>query len=195
MTNFTFRYLNVPNHHNITAELAKFVLPNAVDKPTGLWALDLDELKASCPLCVNYLSSISQLDSVFLAGMVVVHPNDTVGAHVDRNIESPINGGNTTGCLSLNFNVLNGVDTRMVFYKYISGVTQIEPLPDPTQGEFIHYNGCTMEELCSYTLTTPIIMNNTVPHRIFNETDLVRVTLSFRLHPDPWEFAKTYEFG
>ena len=174
----------------MTYELRKFALPYAANKPTGLWALDLEEFKNTCPRCVWYFDSIGQLDNLYKACIVVVHPKTTgKDAHVDNNIEPPAEGGDTKGCISFNFDIENGLNTSVIFYKYISGDKKIRPLHDPTQGSYIYYSGCVMEEIGRYSLDTPAIMNNTVPHAILNDTDKTRISLSFRFVVDPWEFV------
>jgi hypothetical protein len=193
---FIYRKVFIENIDEMHDELVRFALPYSVDKPTGLWALDLDEFKTTCPKCVDYFDSISQLNNLFKTCIVVVHPKTTGrDAHVDNNIEPPIDSGITKGCISFNFDIQNGINTSVIFYKYISGDKKIVALPDATQGSYIFYSGCEMEELGRYTLKTPAIMNNTVPHAILNDTELPRISLSFRFKVDPWEFAKTYEFG
>mgnify|MGYP001023914481 CR=1 FL=1 len=38
-------------------------------------------------------------------------------------------------------------------------------------------------------LNISVLMNNTVPHAIKNDTDTPRVSVSFRFLVDPWEWA------
>lgn len=187
---FVYRKVSIENIKVMTYELTQYALPHTVDKPTGLWAIDLEEFKNTCPHCVDYFKSINQLDNLYKACIVVVHPKTTgKDAHVDNNIEPPAEGGVTKGCISLNFDIQNGVDTSVIFYKYISGDKKIVSLFDPTQGSYIYYSGCEMEEIGRYSLSSPMIMNNTVPHAILNDTDETRISLSFRFIVDPWEFA------
>lgn len=187
---FVYRKVNIEKINVMTYELKKFVLPYSVDKPTGLWALDLEEFKATCPHCVDYFTGINQLDNLYKACIVVVHPKTTgKDAHVDNEIEPPAESGATRGCISFNFDIENGLQTSVIFYKYVSGTKKILPLHDSTQGSYIYYSGCEMEEIGRYSLDHPAIMNNTVPHAILNDTDTTRVTLSFRFKVDPWEFA------
>jgi len=187
---FVYKKVVISKINVMTYELRKFALPYAANKPTGLWALDLEEFKNTCPHCVWYFDSIGQLDNLYKACIVVVHPKTTgKDAHVDNNIEPPAEGGDTKGCISFNFDIENGLNTSVIFYKYISGDKKIMHLHDPTQGSYIYYSGCVMEEIGRYSLDTPAIMNNTVPHAILNDTDKTRISLSFRFVVDPWEFV------
>jgi len=187
---FVYKNVVINKINVMTYELRKFALPYAENKPTGLWALDLEEFKNTCPHCVWYFEHIGQLDNLYKACIVVVHPKTTgKDAHVDNNIEPPAEGGNTKGCISFNFDIQNGKNTSVIFYKYLSGDKKIVPLHDPTQGSYIYYSGCEMEEIGRYSLSTPAMMNNTVPHAIFNDTEETRITLSFRFVVDPWDFA------
>ena len=188
---FTYRELQLEKAGVMSYEMKKFAMPYIVDKPTGLWALDLEEFKSISPHCVDYFKRIGQLDNLYKACVIIVHPKTTgKDAHVDNNIEPPVDSGTTKGCISLNFEIENCLKTQVIFYKYISGDKKILPLHDPTQGSYIYYSGCEMEELGRYNLRWPVVMNNTVPHAILNDTDSVRISFSFRFKVDPWEFAK-----
>lgn len=190
---FVYRKLKIEKLEEISHELREFVLPydEAKDNVTGLWALDLEKFKATCPRSVEYFNSIGQLDNIYKVCIIVVHPPaDGKSPHVDNEHYSPFDDGITKGCLSLNFNIENCIDTRVTHFKYISGIRRVFPLHDPTQGSFIVFKDCEMEEIARYNLLEPVIMNNTVPHSILNETSLPRISLSFRFKQDPWEFAK-----
>jgi len=193
---FTYRHLSVDNLEAISDELKTFAHPHVEGKTrTDLWALDMNQFLSSCPNTVEYFKSINQLDNLYKCCIVVVQPNILESAkapHVDNNIEPPIESGISKGCISLNFNIQNGeVETcPAVFYNYISGEKTIRPLGDPNEGSYIFYIGCEMEEISRYTLTTPVIMNNSVPHLINNRMDTPRISMSFRFKQDPWDFAK-----
>jgi hypothetical protein len=190
---FVYRKLKIEKINVISHELRQFVLPydESKDNVTGLWALDLERFKNTCPHAVNYFNSIGQLDNIYKVCIIIVHPpSDGKKPHVDNLHYTPLNTGPSKGCLSLNFNIENCIDTSVMHYKYISGDTKVFPLHDPTQGSFIVFQGCKMEEIARYNLEEPVIMNNSTPHCIVNLTNAPRISLSFRFKDDPWDFAK-----
>lgn len=189
---FTHKSIDVDNIDIITDELRKFALPATKGRPSGLWKLDMQKFKIFCPNCVKYFKSINQYDNLYKVTIVIVHPPRTgKDAHVDNAIFPPQEVGESKGCLSFNFNVENCTtdETEVYLYKYISGETTILGLPDSVEGSYMFFKDCEMEEIGKYTLKTPVLMNNTVPHAIKNDTDTPRVSVSFRFLVDPWEWA------
>jgi hypothetical protein len=192
MNLFTYRYLNTPNINVIQEELTKFILPYCEGKPTGLWTVDLLKFFANCPDTVQYLTELNVLNKLTNVCYIVVHPGaGEKDAHVDKNVEPPITHGDSKGCLSMNFGIQNCTETPVIFYEYISGPKDYVPLPDPSEGSYIFYAKSTLKEIDRYILNTPVIMNNTVPHAIYNSTDNIRISVSFRFSSDPWNLTQT----
>ena len=192
MTYITYKQLDIPNLKEIHKELTDFILPYCEGKPTGLWSVDLLKFFANCTSAVNYLTSIQLNDNLKKVCYIVVHPGaGERDAHVDRNIEPPAESGDTSGCLSLNFGIQNYNETPVIFYEYLSGPKQYIPLPDPSEGSYIFYAESMLKEIDRYVLNNPTLMNNTVPHAISNDTNEVRITISFRFIKDPWHLLLT----
>jgi hypothetical protein len=192
MNPFTYRYLDVPNSHKIQEELTKFILPYCENKPTGLWSVDLLKFFANCSDTVQYLINLNVLTKLKKVCYIIVHPGSgEKDAHVDRNIEPPASfGTDTNGCLSLNFGIQNCTETPVIFYEYLTGPKDYVPLPDPSEGSYIFYARSTLKEIDRYILDAPIIMNNTVPHAIYNNIDKIRISVSFRFSTDPWNLTQ-----
>lgn len=192
MNYVTYNHLIVPNLKEIQQELSNYILPHCVDKPTGLWSVNLNSFLASCPMTIEYIKSNNLLDILKKVCYIVVHPGTKENdAHVDRDIEPPASFGNTTGCLSLNFGIQNYIETPVILYEYVSGPKEYIPLPDPSEGSYIFYAESELKEIDRYTLDNPVIMNNTVPHSIYNNTKDVRISISFRFTQDPWHLFST----
>ena len=187
MNYITYKKIEVPNLKEIQQELFEFILPYCEGKPTGLWSVDILKFFATCPNTVEYLTENDLYNKLKKICYIVVHPGaKETDAHVDRNIEPPASGGDTTGCLSLNVGIKNYLETPVVFYKYLSGPKHYIPLPDPTEGSYIFYSESKLEEIDRYVLDKPVLMNNTVPHSISNDTNEPRISISFRFLNDPW---------
>lgn len=192
MKYITYRHVEVPNILKIQKELSEFILPYCEGKITGLWSVDTKTFINLCPYTVIYFTDNNLLTSLKKVCYTVVHPGaKSTDAHVDRNIEPPASGGQTSGCLSLNFGIANCIETSVVFYKYISGPKKYVPLPDPVEGSYIFYAESELEEIDRYILDKPVIMNNTVPHGILNDTNEPRISISFRFLNDPWNLILT----
>jgi len=192
MNPFTYRYLEVSNLQEIQNELTTFILPHCDSKPTGLWSVNLLKFFESCPLSTQYLNKLGVLDKLSNVCYIVVLPGaGEKDAHVDKSVEPPMSFGDSKGCLSMNFGLQNCTDTPVIFYEYISGPKDYVPLPDPNEGAYIFYASSTLKEIDRYTLDAPVIMNNTVPHAIYNDTDGIRISVSFRFLSDPWNLTQT----
>jgi hypothetical protein len=192
MTYITYKHLMVPNLKEIQQELRRFILPHCSNKPTGLWSINSDDFISSCPETVDYLKLNNLLDYLKKVCYIVVHPGTKEkDAHVDVDIEPPMSSGESNGCLSLNFGIYNCINTPVIFYEYLSGPKQYMPLPNSSEGPYIFYAGSELKEIDRYALDNPIIMNNTVPHAIHNDTKNVRISISFRFTQDPWHLFST----
>jgi hypothetical protein len=192
MKPFTYRYLDIPNADKIEKELSDFILPYCKDKPTGLWSVDLLKFFSDCPESVEYLKSAGLFNELRKVCYIVVHPGaGEKDAHVDRNIEPPLVQGESSGCLAINFGIQNQADTPVIFYEYISGPKEYFSLPDPAEGSYIFYAKSELKEIDRYLLTTPALINTTVPHSIYNNTDKTRISVTFRFNSDPWHLTQT----
>jgi hypothetical protein len=191
MNPFTYRHLEISNFQEMQEELKTFILPYCDNKPTGLWSVDLLKFFESCPFSTESLDSLGVLDKLSNVCYIVVHPGaGERDAHVDKNVEPPMSSGNSKGCLSMNVGIQHCKETPVIFYEYISGPKDYVPLPDPKEGSYIFYARSTLREIDRYILDTPIIMNNTVPHAICNNTDDIRISVSFRFSLDPWNLTQ-----
>lgn len=194
MNYVTYKHLIVPKLKEIQQELTDYILPYCVNKPTGLWSVDKNNFISSCSTTTEYLKSNNLLDSLKKVCYIIVHPGTKEkDAHVDRDIEPPASFGDTSGCVSLNFGIQNYTETPVIFYEYIRGPKQYIPLPDPSEGSYIFYAESELKEIDRYVLDRPVIMNNTVPHSIYNNTQDIRISISFRFTQDPWHLFSTQQ--
>ena len=191
MSFFIFKYLDVENYNKIHQELSNFAIPYSQGKPTGLWTIPLNNFLKNCTITDKYFLDLGIKNKLEKCCIIVVHPGTKEkDAHIDKKIEPPIIGPcESRGCLSLNFNIQNGDITTVFLYEYISGPKTIVDLPDRSEGSYIFYSGADLKEIGKYCLTKPVLMNNTVPHAIVNNTDATRISLSFRFSSDPWELT------
>lgn len=184
---FLYKYLDVDNIDNIKREQIEFVIPHTINKPTGLWTLNNDEFFRECPATVDYLKSSNIIDNFNKCAVIIVHssPYQKV-PHTDGHFSGP-QGFPSNGRLSMNFEIQNCINAPVKLYKYISGNKTGLMLPDITEGSYDFYEDCEMIEVGQYNLHSPVIMNNTVPHALVNQTNMTRISLSLRFKPDPWE--------
>ncbi len=192
MNYITYKKIEVPKLKEIQQELTKFILPYCEGKPTGLWSVDMTKFFTECTNTVEYFTENNLYNKLKKVCYIVVHPGaGERDAHVDRNIEPPAESGDTSGCVSLNFGIQNYTETPVIFYEYLNGPKQYIPLPDPSEGSYIFYSEANLKEIDRYVLDNPTLMNNTVPHAISNDSNEVRITISFRFTQDPWHLFST----
>ncbi len=163
MNYVTYKKIKVPKLKEIQKELTEFILPYCEGKPTGLWSVDMTKFFTECNHTVEYFTENNLYNNLKKVCYIVVHPGAIeTDAHVDRNIEPPASGGDTTGCLSLNVGIKNYLETSVVFYRYLNGPKHYIPLPDPTEGSYIFYSESELEEIDRYVLDKPVLMNNKI---------------------------------
>lgn len=184
---FLYRHLDIDNLKEIQNEQTAFVMPYTINKPTGLWTLNNDEFFNMCPLTVNFLKTSNIFDKYNKCAVIIVHSSPyQLVPHTDGHFDGPV-GFPSNGSLSMNFEIQNCIDAPVKMYKYVSGNKTGLMLPAVEEGSYDFYDECEMLELGQYNLHRPVIMNNTVPHALVNQSGSTRISLSLRFKPDPWE--------
>lgn len=172
--NFLFQKIYFSNFEEICSELRSHVLTHLPPNKNNFNHIDSVKLLKDCPLIKKWIID----NSLMLRKIAVIRieANDMGSVHIDTQKHF----------LALNFPILNCENTYTGLYKIIKGSPKIL-----TMSNGITYNtfdDCEFEEIARYNIVDSAILFNTkVPHRVNNPTDSMRVAVSFRFEPDPWD--------
>lgn len=108
----------------------------------------------------------------------------SIGAHITQ--QAHIDSGEPE--LALNFPVLNCDNVTTEFFKLEQQDLTIQ-YTIGTNLPYHHFNSDNKNIIGSFSLMQPTLLNIKMPHRVVNNTDLERISLSFRFKKDPWHLV------
>ena len=136
------------------------------------------ELFEPCWPLVKAIETIRPWSDVLCISIISAKPDTSLPIHIDSNLEdSP---------WAINIPIYNCDDVRSytAFYKTIKDITPIEKSPKETHGDaYFDYTLDQVEEIDRLHLTTAMLFNTQVPHRVVNGSDKPRIIISVRFHP------------
>jgi len=108
----------------------------------------------------------------------------SIGAHVTQ--QAHIDSGEPE--LALNFPVMNCDNVTTEFFKFEQEDLTIQYTAG-TNLPYHRFNSDNKNIIGAFSLTQPTLLNIKMPHRVVNNTDLERISLSFRFKKDPWHLV------
>jgi hypothetical protein len=174
MNNFLFKILEIDNvlYEKIKEEIS--VLSNTiVTEPNRFTIIDKESTMSVLPSINNWFRN-NELEVSHIA-YIRAAPRLAQTAHIDYGEPE----------LALNFPVINCNNVTTEFFHFEQQDLTIQYTPG-TNLPYHHFNSDGKNIIGSFRLTQPTLLNIKMPHRVVNNTDLERISLSFRFKKDPW---------
>jgi hypothetical protein len=173
--NFTFKELYIDELQEILAEIANFQ-SNIVSLPGKFRIIDTESTLAALPILTNWFNKNSLV--VKQIAYISCAANTTQEVHLDS--------GNNE--LALNFPVINCENVTTDFFEYKEQNLTLK-YTIGTNLPYLFYDIDGMNIISSFSLVKPTILNIKMPHRVVNNTELERISISFRFMEDPWKLV------
>lgn len=175
MTDFIFKTLDIADFEKIKEEIAVFNQTMPSD-PGRFNIIDNDTTLSLLPSIVKWFEE-NNLEVKQIA-YISVGPNTVQQAHIDSGEPS----------LALNFPVINCEHVITQFLEFIKEDLTIQYTLG-TNLPYYHYNSFDKTIIGELRLMQPTLLNVKMPHRVVNNTNLERISLSFRFKKDPWHLT------
>lgn len=174
--NFLFEKIYFSNFKEICDELKFHVLTHLPTNKNNFNHLDSVKLLQGCPLISKWIIE----NSLILRKIAIIR--------IDANSVGSLHKDTQQNFLALNFPIVNCKETYTGLYKLIKGTPKIVTMTNNLTYET--FDDCEFEEITRYNIEDSAILFNTkIPHKVFNPTDSVRISVSFRFDPDPWSLV------
>jgi hypothetical protein len=172
MTDFTFKTLHIPSFAKIKEEIAELhkTMPCI---PGRFSIIDTEKTLKALPTLVEWFNENDL--KVRQVAYISIGANTTQVAHIDSG----------DPCLALNFPVINCEYVTTQFIEYIPEELTVQ-YSIGSNLPYYHYNSIDKKIIGSFSLIEPTLLNIKMPHRVVNNTNLERISLSFRFIKDPW---------
>ena len=175
---FLFKSLeiNEQQYISITCELKEYVSKFVTISPDNAFdELDTNQVIKECPKLHEYL--ISLMLKPIIIGLVRSWPKQiALNPHIDVCAQS----------LAINFPIQDCENSVTKFYNPGGNNATKVLRRHPNGISYYHYDNVIWEELDSYSLTVPTLLNVHVPHKVEHYGDNTRLAMSIRFHQDPW---------
>ena len=174
MKDFLFKILDIDSQtfDLIRKEIAEFY--KNTEHIVGQFSMiDNESTLNVLPTIAKWLE-VNKLEVMHI-GYISVNPNTIQQAHIDSGESS----------LALNFPVINCNNVTTEFFKLESKDLTIRHSKG-TNLPYYHFDNTDKDIIGSFTLTQPTLLNIKMPHSVVNNTELERISLSFRFKNDPW---------
>lgn len=172
MKDFLFKILDTELFDKIKEELS-ILYERTEPAPGRFRILDKDATLNLLPTVVKWFQEnnleVRQVAYISLAG------HTSQQAHVDSGEPQ----------LALNFPVINCDEVVTEFFKLEEQDLTIQYTVE-TNLPYHHFDSTDKDPIGSFSLTQPTLLNIKMPHRVVNNTDSERISLSFRFKNDPW---------
>ena len=175
MKDFLFKILDIDtsSSEKIKEEIAIFS-KNRENHIVGQFSmLDVESTLSLLPTISKWLEA-NKLEVIHIA-YISVNPTTIQQAHIDS--------GEST--LAINFPVINCNNVTTEFFKLESNDLTIRHSKG-TNLPYYHFDNNGKDAIASFSLTQPTLLNIKMPHSVVNNTELERISLSFRFKKDPW---------
>jgi len=178
MNDFIFKILEIPSFNIIKEEIAEFY--ETMPSIPGLFQMiNSQRTLKSLPTLAEWFNE-NNLKVRHIA-YISLGPNTRQGAHMDSFAPGE-------PCLALNFPVINCELVTTEFFEFIEEDITIA-YSKGTNLPYYAYNSKDKKIIGCYNLNQPTLLNIRMPHRVVNDTDLERISLSFRFEKDPWHLV------
>jgi hypothetical protein len=177
-----YKFLN-SDSSCISTELNQYIT-DYTQYRIGFNPISIDDLFLNVPSLATWLKTMNCSPSI--AFMIrTPHGSNKENAHVDNWVEpSMVERQNSEYALAINFPIKNTERVTTSFYEYIDGPIKSMELHGYIR--YKYYGNANLREICSYSLTSPVILNVTIPHSVINNSGEDRFALTFRFKHDPW---------
>jgi hypothetical protein len=174
---FYFKQIEVDT--NICNELKTWCASNMQTNDVPFVLLNKNKFLEECTLFIAWTKE-QELKVKFVAGIKVNAHNkqvETKTPHIDVMPDG-------TGNIALNFPIENCDNTYTLMYELVKGEKIINSLPDGTLYSKFSDNS-EFKEVSKFYLNNPTFFNTSVPHKVINNTDANRLSLSIRFENNP----------
>jgi hypothetical protein len=170
-SDFIYRYLEIPNYTQVSKEILEF--DKKLNNTRGFVVIDKDLGPDNLPTLYQWFGEINLTVKTLCS--IYLKPSFRQKGHIDIGPWSLAINIPATGCEF----------SKTRFYK---NKGQIVTKYTPTKLPYSEYVDDSPEEIGSYTLDKPVLVNVKMPHSVFNGIQ-PRTCLSFRFEQDPWFLA------
>lgn len=175
---FYYKTIDIDDYDSIISEIRKKILHDISIYPkwSGYDTISITDFLDYCPLFNNYIKNKNLV--IRAIALIIIEPHRNSDIHTDY----IMNEHNT---YALNMGILNYEKTRTQIFSCSSDARH--KLTNDKGHPYIAYDESKCSIVAEFDLMKPKLFDTSNPHRVSNNTDERRISISFRFFNNPLE--------
>jgi hypothetical protein len=172
---FRYKKIYIENYEQIISEIRSKILENEQNLKWGYDLINKQDFLNSCPKFHNFIVSKGLTIRVIAVIKIKAHRNSEI--HID-DIKGNFNR------YALNMGIFNYEDTRTQMFS--TKDTESYLILNDAGHPYLKFDETNCKLIEEFDLIQPTIFDTSIPHRVSNNTNKHRISISFRFLNDPF---------